>query len=252
MFRRYFGSRWPFPILLSCLLIASGLAQQTTSAPASPPSDSVAPDSARSKQSDKEAAKKAKELQRQRLKELQGPFKKWINEDVRWIISPEEESAFKQLATDEERDQFIEQFWQRRDPTPDTLENEFKDEHYRRIAYANEHFAAGTPGWRTDRGRIYIVWGPADGDRFSPRRRPVSARHLGRRRFHLDLSLRALALSVPGRRRAGSHHRDLWTTACATITTSRSIPTRRMPYCTRRVPDSPCTNRWVWPARSTA
>jgi GWxTD domain-containing protein len=149
-------------MLLSCLLIASGLAQQTKSELASPPSDTAAPDSARSKQSDKEAAKRAKELQRQRMKELQGPFKKWINEDVRWIISPEEESAFKQLATDEERDQFIEQFWQRRDPTPDTLENEFKDEHYRRIAYANEHFAAGTPGWRTDRGRIYIVWGPAD------------------------------------------------------------------------------------------
>ena len=75
---------------------------------------------------------------------------------------PRRNPPFKQLATDEERDQFIEQFWLRRDPTPDTVENEFKDEHYRRIAYANEHFAAGTPGWRTDRGRIYIVWGPPD------------------------------------------------------------------------------------------
>ncbi len=58
--------------------------------------------------------------------------------------------------------QFIEQFWLRRDPTPDTEENEFREEHYRRIQYANEHYAAGIPGWRTDRGRIYIVWGPPD------------------------------------------------------------------------------------------
>jgi GWxTD domain-containing protein len=72
------------------------------------------------------------------------------------------EKAFMQLSNDEERDQFIEAFWQRRDPTPDTEENEFKEEHYRRIAYANEHYAAGIPGWKTDRGRMYIVFGPAD------------------------------------------------------------------------------------------
>jgi len=94
--------------------------------------------------------------------ELNSTYKKWLNEDVRWIITPEEESAFKQLSNDEERDQFIEQFWLRRDPTPDTPDNEYKEEHYRRIAYANEHFAAGIPGWRTDRGRIYIMYGPAD------------------------------------------------------------------------------------------
>ena len=87
-------------------------------------------------------------------------YKKWVDEDVRWIISDEELSAFKKLSNNEERDQFIEQFWLRRDPTPDTVENEFKDEHYRRIAYANEHFAAGVPGWRTDRGQIYIKFGP--------------------------------------------------------------------------------------------
>ena len=94
--------------------------------------------------------------------ELGSTYKKWLNEDVRWIITPEELSAFKQLSNDEERDQFIEQFWLRRDPTPDTEENEFKEEHYRRIAYANEHFASGKPGWMTDRGRIYIVFGPPD------------------------------------------------------------------------------------------
>ncbi len=94
--------------------------------------------------------------------EVSGAYKKWLDEDVRWIITDEERSAFKQLSNDEERDQFIEAFWQRRDPTPDTIENEFKEEHYRRIAYANEHFAAGIPGWKTDRGRMYIMYGPAD------------------------------------------------------------------------------------------
>jgi GWxTD domain-containing protein len=81
---------------------------------------------------------------------------------VVYIITDEERAAFKQLSNDEERDNFIEAFWQRRDPTPDTEENEYKEEHYRRIAYANEHFAAGVPGWKTDRGRIYIVFGPPD------------------------------------------------------------------------------------------
>jgi len=94
--------------------------------------------------------------------ELSSTYKKWLNEDVRWIITPEELAAFKQLSNDEERDAFIEQFWLRRDPTPDTPENEYKEEHYRRIAYANEHFASGVPGWRTDRGRIYIAYGPPD------------------------------------------------------------------------------------------
>ena len=79
-----------------------------------------------------------------------------------WIITDQERAAFKQLSNDEERDNFIEAFWQRRDPTPDTEENEYKEEHYRRIAYANEHFAAGIPGWKSDRGRMYIMYGPAD------------------------------------------------------------------------------------------
>ena len=95
-------------------------------------------------------------------KELETPYRKWLNEDVAYIITDEERTAFKRLQTDEEREQFIEQFWLRRDPTPDTVENEFKEEHYRRIAYANEHYASGIPGWKTDRGRMYITYGPAD------------------------------------------------------------------------------------------
>ena len=108
--------------------------------------------------SDKQKKENAKSLKQ----ELSKTYKKWLDEDVVYIITDEERKAFKQLSNDEERDQFIEAFWQRRDPTPDTEENEFKDEHYRRIEYANEHFAAGVPGWRTDRGRIYITFGPAD------------------------------------------------------------------------------------------
>jgi len=122
------------------------------------------------KKSKKEAPPEKKELtdqeRKDRLKsfktEVSKPYKNWLDQDVRYIITPEEEQAFKLLGTDEERDQFIEQFWLRRDPTPDTEENEFREEHYRRIQYANEHYAAGIPGWRTDRGRIYIVWGAPD------------------------------------------------------------------------------------------
>jgi GWxTD domain-containing protein len=108
--------------------------------------------------SEKQKKENAKSLKQ----ELSRTYKKWLDEDVRWIITDEESKAFRLLSNDEERDNFIEAFWQRRDPTPDTAENEYKEEHYRRIAYTNEHFAAGIPGWKTDRGRIYIMYGPAD------------------------------------------------------------------------------------------
>jgi GWxTD domain-containing protein len=94
--------------------------------------------------------------------ELSPDDKNWLDKDVRWIISDEEKKAFMQLSNEEEREQFIEAFWDRRNPNPDSEDNEFKDEHYRRIEYANERFAAGKPGWMTDRGRIYIVYGPPD------------------------------------------------------------------------------------------
>jgi GWxTD domain-containing protein len=106
---------------------------------------------------------KQKKKQEDKLrKELEGPYKKWLNEDVTYIITDEERKAFKRLSTNDEKEEFIEQFWLRRDPTPDTEENEFKEEHYRRIAYANERFASGIPGWKTDRGRMYIMYGPPD------------------------------------------------------------------------------------------
>src|SRR3989441_8755097 len=108
--------------------------------------------------SEKERKRKAK----QTLKELDTPYRKWLDEEVVYIIQPEERTAFLQLSTNEEREQFIEQFWQRRNPNPDLAENSFKEEHYRRIAYTNERFASGIPGWKTDRGRIYIMWGKPD------------------------------------------------------------------------------------------
>ena len=95
-----------------------------------------------------------------RNEEREDYHKKWLTEDVVYIITDEERSVFEKLTTPEEKDQFIEQFWFRRDPEPGSSVNEFKDEHYRRIAYANERFESGKAGWRTDRGRIYIVHGP--------------------------------------------------------------------------------------------
>src|SRR6266481_5718339 len=109
-------------------------------------------------QSDKETNRKM----RRTLKELDSAYRQFLTEDVTYIISPDERNAFLQLDTNEEREQFIEQFWLRRSSNPDLPENDFKEEHYRRIAYANEHYASGIPGWKTDRGRMYIMWGPAD------------------------------------------------------------------------------------------
>jgi GWxTD domain-containing protein len=108
--------------------------------------------------SERERKRREKALQ----KELEGPYKQWLNVDVGYVITDEEKQAFKRLSTDDEKQQFIEQFWLRRDPTPDTEENEYKEEHYRRIAYSNERFASGIPGWKTDRGRMYITFGPPD------------------------------------------------------------------------------------------
>jgi GWxTD domain-containing protein len=133
--------------------------------------DQSKPDSAKADQAEDQAGdplKRPIEEKRRRAnaksikQELSSDDKKWLNQDVRWIISDEEKKAFMQLSNEEEREQFIEAFWDRRNPNPDSEDNEFKDEHYRRIEYANEHYAAGMPGWMTDRGRMYIVYGPPD------------------------------------------------------------------------------------------
>jgi GWxTD domain-containing protein len=115
-----------------------------------------------SAQTQQKLTKEQKKKSKQVLKELGHEYKQWLNEDVVYIITPAERTTFLQLGTNEEREQFIEQFWLRRSSNPDVPENDFKEEHYRRIAYANEHFASGIPGWKTDRGKMYIIWGPAD------------------------------------------------------------------------------------------
>lgn len=122
------------------------------------PSNVEKPDPLKRRLSDKEKMAQQKELRG----ELHGVYKKWLDEDVRWIITDQEMKAFKNLSNDEERDSFIENFWLRRNPNPDSPENEYREEHYARIAYANEHFAAGMPGWKTDRGHIYIAYGKPD------------------------------------------------------------------------------------------
>ena len=164
-----FNSRRFLYTALGCGLLsfpASGLlAQQKADAsPASPQQAQPASDQDQEANpldrplSDKELYKQRNELR----KELKGPYKTWLNEEVPYIISDQERKAFLSLSNDEEREAFIENFWQRRNPNPDSPENEFREEHYRRIQYANDHFAAGKPGWKTDRGRIYIMWGPPD------------------------------------------------------------------------------------------
>src|SRR5947209_4393168 len=144
-------------ISAAALLLAGSLYSQTKKSSDSSSSSSSSETVAKPL-TKKQLAQKQKQLE----KELAGPWKKWMNEDVIYIITDEEKQAFKRFKTDEERQQFVEQFWLRRDPTPDTEENEYKEEHYRRIAYANDHYASGIPGWKTDRGMIYIKYGPPD------------------------------------------------------------------------------------------
>ncbi|MEP6961142.1 MAG: M56 family metallopeptidase [Acidobacteriota bacterium] len=104
------------------------------------------------------------EVEAQLRRELETPYKKWMNEEVVWIISDAERTAFSRLETNNERQMFIEQFWLRRDPTPDTIENEYREEHYRRIAWSNDQFTSEfAPGWRTERGRAYIRRGEPAG-----------------------------------------------------------------------------------------
>jgi GWxTD domain-containing protein len=118
-----------------------------------------AQDDKQDKEQDKKKKEKARKSQEEKVKSV---YKRWKDEDVRWIITDEERKVFDGLKTDDEREQFIEQFWFIRDPDPDTDVNEYREEYYQRIAYANEHFTSGIPGWKTDRGRIYVMFGKAD------------------------------------------------------------------------------------------
>ncbi len=152
-----------FFVALGCGLAfttATGFSAQPAAnpQPQAQPANGQELDPLKRERSDKEKFQAQKAVRQ----ELKGAYKTWLNQDVLWIISDEESKAFKSLSNDEERDAFIEQFWLRRNPNPDSPENEFREEHYRRIAYANEHYAAGKPGWKTDRGHVYISFGKPD------------------------------------------------------------------------------------------
>src|SRR4029077_13488202 len=144
-----------FSVLGSALCLLGAFA-----AISAPPQQQPAPPGQQADQ--KQDTNKKKQSDKQVLKELATPYKKWLSEDVIYIITDSERKAFLGLQTNEEREQFIEEFWQRRNPDPDSVDNPVKEEHYRRIAYANEHFASGIAGWRSDRGRIYIMYGKPD------------------------------------------------------------------------------------------
>jgi GWxTD domain-containing protein len=147
--RRYEGAA-PFVALMA---IASLLATALFALPPKDKSDNEKPE-----KTSKQERRRQKAIQ----KEMEDPYKRWLSDEVPYIITDSERASFKKLSTAEEREQFIEAFWERRNPNPGSPENEFKEEYYRRIAYANEHYASGIPGWRTDRGRIYIMYGPPD------------------------------------------------------------------------------------------
>ena len=150
LYRKALGlSFWVVVVFLPATLSAQELQQQ----PGDLVNQSQAPGL-----SDKDKARQQEALQ----KELEGAYRKWLSDDVGYIITDEERKVFRSLQNDEEREQFIEQFWLRRNPDPESLTNDYKEEHYRRIAYTNQHFASGVPGWKTDRGRVYIMYGPAD------------------------------------------------------------------------------------------
>jgi GWxTD domain-containing protein len=151
--------------ILGCSLVVTakpalfaGIAQAQQPQQGPPASQDPTQDPLNRQRSDQERYKAQKALRQ----ELKGTYKTWLNDEVSYIITDQERKAFLSLSNDEERDAFIEAFWQRRNPNPDSPENEFREEHYRRIAYANEHFAAGKPGWKTDRGHIYIAYGKPD------------------------------------------------------------------------------------------
>ena len=167
-----FVKTFPFVVLMGGLVLSAphrasaqdqsqDQSQDQAQAQPSDPS-SQAQDQQESRKEQKHNKKEKQKSDSELKKELDSQYKTWLDQDVVYIITPEERHTFLHLTTNEEREQFIEAFWQRRNPDPDSAENTFKEEHYRRIAYANEHYASGIPGWKTDRGKIYIMWGPPD------------------------------------------------------------------------------------------
>lgn len=100
------------------------------------------------------------------------PTYEWINGPVSYLVTPHERAVFESLTTNEARGMFIRQFWQRRNPNPGSRVNNFKEEFYRRVQYANAHFAYSHPGWMSNRGHMYILYGPPDQIQFHPNGTP--------------------------------------------------------------------------------
>lgn len=164
-FRSAHASRGRWAVLAAFILAAVICASIVRAFPANGGQDQDKQDKdegAKQDNSPKKMTKEEKRRQKALRNEMETPYKKWLSEEVPYIITDEERTAFKKLGTDDEREAFIENFWERRNPNPGSPENEFKEEYYRRIAYSNEHYASGIPGWKTDRGRIYIMYGPPD------------------------------------------------------------------------------------------
>jgi GWxTD domain-containing protein len=193
------------PPIGSCFLLTFVAVAQTQESKPAAQSDSNSPPGQQADPLKRPISKKEQAAKRKAQDGVEAPYRKWIDEDVIWIITPEERSAFAQLSNDEERDQFIEAFWQRRDPTPNTIENEYKEEHYRRIAYANEHFRRrdsrmeNRPGAHLHHNHARA----ARRDQIAPLRghlRPAVATGRG---HDLNLPLRGLAISISRRGRVG-------------------------------------------------
>jgi len=153
-------SRWALGVLATLTLIIG--VSFSRAFPSADDQDKDKDQETPKQEAPKKVSKEEKRRQKALRQEMETPYKKWLSEEVPYIITNEERAAFKKLETDDEREAFIENFWERRNPNPGSPENEFKEEYYRRIAYANEHYASGIPGWKADRGRIYIMYGPAD------------------------------------------------------------------------------------------
>jgi GWxTD domain-containing protein len=140
-------------VILPAVLSLGLLSSKSVSAQDQPPAPNTP---------SKPLSQKDRKQQARKLAKESAPYTTWLTEEVPYIITKEEHDAFLRLATNEEREQYIEEFWRRRNPDPDSPENAYREEHYRRIAYANERFSSGIPGWKTDRGHMYILWGPPD------------------------------------------------------------------------------------------
>jgi GWxTD domain-containing protein len=177
-----------FGLVLLIAAASDGLLQGQQTAE-EPPKDraqsSGAANSSREPCFSKKEAQTSEQRETDALASIPASFRFWLTEDAAYVISPEERCAFLHLGSDQQRRQFVDQFWYRRASDPESLNNDYKQEHYRRIVFANKKFGPNPPGWQTDRGRIYITFGPPDAEWHSDssQRESVDGRE-ARERWH--------------------------------------------------------------------